>query len=77
MLRLIKMAVSRDTLAVLRCLLDSAKKGQLRGVAVCYWTTTGRREVVLTGAFRAQPEHAFGAAVLIKVKACNQLQLFA
>lgn len=77
MLRLITMKACKETVSVLLWLLDQARTGQLRGLALCYWTATGKREVLLTGVYRMEPEFALGAADLIKVTAGHQLDLFA
>jgi hypothetical protein len=77
MLRLITLKACQETISVLVWLLDQARRGQLRGLAICFWTASGTREVLLTGIYRAQPELALGAADLIKVTACHQLDLFA
>jgi hypothetical protein len=77
MLRLITFTVCKETVGVLQHMLRRATKGELRGVALAYWTVGGGSEVVLTGAYRAQPEHALSAADLIKVTAAHQLDLFA
>lgn len=76
MLRLITFKGCRETVAFLRLLLRKAWDNEVRGLVVCYWTTSGTREVVLTGVYRHQPEHALVAADLIKVRACRQLDLF-
>lgn len=76
MLRLIPFKVCKETIAVLRFLLAMARSGELRGLVLCYWGAQGRREVLLTGTYRAQPELALGAAELIKVTAAHQLDLF-
>lgn len=77
MLRLVKLTVCKETVSVLRYLLQLAIKGELRGIAVCYWRSGDVREVLLTGAYQQQPEHAFSAADLIKIAAGHQLNLFA
>lgn len=77
MLRLVTFAVSRETVLVLRYLLHKALKGELRGLALCYWSAEGRTRVFLTGPYRAQPVNALGAADLIKIAAGRQLDLFA
>lgn len=77
MLHVVKSLVSRETVAVLRDLLQRALTGQLRGLALCYWSAEGASVVLLTGVYRAQPEHALSAADRIKVIAAHQLDLFA
>lgn len=77
MLRVVAFTVCKETVAVLRELLQKALSGQVRGLAVCYRTTDGGSEVVLTGSYQAQPELALSAADLMKVTAAHQLDLFA
>ncbi len=76
-LRVVAFTACKESIAVLRYLLQKALKGQLRGLAVCYWTIDGGSHVLLTGAYHAQPKHALAAADLIKVEAAHQLDLFA
>lgn len=77
MLHLLPFTACKETIAVLRVLLQKALRGELRGLALCYWTLNGGSVVVLTGSYRAQPERALSAADLIKVTAAHQLDLFA
>lgn len=77
MLHLVPFTACKETIAILRDLLQKALRGELRGMALCYWTVNGGSVVLLTGAYRAQPERALGAADLIKVTAAHQLDLFA
>lgn len=76
MLRIIPFTVCKTTVAALRELLHRTLTGEIRGLALCYWTARGGTEVLLTGAYLAQPEHALSAADLIKVTACQQMDLF-
>lgn len=76
MLRLITSSVCRETMIVLRYLLHKAQRGELRGLALCYWPAEGGGRVFLTGPYRLQPVHALGAADLIKVTAGQQMDLF-
>lgn len=76
MLRVLTFGVCRESIALLRYLLDLALKGQLRGIAVCYWQQGLGNTVALTGVFSADPERALGGADLIKVAAGHQLDLF-
>lgn len=77
MLRIVSFAMCRETVSVLRGLLEKALLAQIRGLALCYWTNSGQSVVLLTGAYRSQPEHALSAADLIKVAAAHQMDLFA
>lgn len=76
MLRLVSFTACKQSISVLRCLLQLALKGELRGLALCYWTVEGGSRVILTGAYRADAERALGAAELIKVKALSDRDLF-
>lgn len=76
MLQLVTFSVSRETVVVLRYLLHKALRGELRGLALCYWPAEGNGRVFLTGPYRSQPVHAMGAADLIKVTAGYQMNLF-
>lgn len=77
MLRLIAFTACMETVTALQHLLHRAVRGQLRGIVLCTWSVDRGSEVILTGAYRAQPERALGAADLIKVEAAHQLDLFA
>lgn len=76
-LKVITFGVCRQTIALLAHLLQLAIKGQIRGVAVCYWHFGEGRRVALTGIFGTEPERALSGADLIKVHAAHQLNLFA
>lgn len=76
MLRVIDFTLCKQSIAVLRHLLQKALRGELRGLVLCFRTLSGKSEVILTGAYLAQPEQALSAADLIKVKAAHQLDLF-
>lgn len=76
-LRLIPFAVCRECVSVARYLLHEALRGELRGVAVCWWRSDGQQEAFIAGVYHTHPEHALGAADLIKVKAGHQMDLFA
>jgi hypothetical protein len=77
MLRIVSFSMCRETVAVLRDLLEKALTAKIRGMALCYWTQNGDSVVLLTGAYRVQPQHALSAADLIKVHAAHQMDLFA
>lgn len=77
MLKILSFPMCRETASVLRGLLERVLTGQVRGVVLCYWTNTGDSVVLLTGTYRAQPQHALSAADLIKVAAAHQMDLFA
>lgn len=56
---------ARDSVAVLKYLLQRAAKGELLGLAVCAQTTDGEEEVLLTDVFRRRPRRASHAATRI------------
>jgi hypothetical protein len=62
MLRLVSFAVCKETITVLRELLELALKGELRGLAMCYRMRDGRDRVLLTGVHKHRPEFAVSAA---------------
>lgn len=57
---------ARDTIAVLRALLELALDGKLRGVAICYRDEEGNEEVALTGIYKTHPVYAVNAGVRLK-----------
>jgi hypothetical protein len=57
---------ARDTISVLRALLELALAGNLRGVAICYRDSEGNEGVALTGIYRAHPEYAVNAGARLK-----------
>lgn len=77
MLKLVAFGICRDTIGLLLHLLLLAKKGHLRGIAVCYWLPGSGTRVALAGIYRREPERALGAADLIKASAGRQMDLFA
>lgn len=54
---------ARDTIAVLRALLDLALSGKLRGVAICYRDSEGHEDVAFTGIYRDAPAYAASAGM--------------
>lgn len=76
MLRLVKLPIYRDILAVLTVLIEMAVNGELLGMVLCYRTAQGRTEVLLTGLYRSRPENALGAAARIHMAVSRQLDLF-
>lgn len=77
MLQIVSLLVCKETVAVLKVLLQKALRGELRGLALCYWRADGTSQVILSGVYRTRPQHALSAADLIKVTAAHQLDLFA
>lgn len=58
----------RDTLSILRVLMSMAVRGELRGLVVCYKTAEGVERAVLTGAYKASPSKAAGAAMRMSMQ---------
>lgn len=59
---------ARDTISVLRALLELAVKGQLRGVAICYRDSEGQEDVAFTGIYRANPVYAAHAGMRLSME---------
>jgi hypothetical protein len=74
MLRLVKFAHCKETIAVLRMLLHKALEGRLRGIAVCFRTPDGD-QVLATGIYGVHPEAILTAAARLKFTAAHQLEL--
>lgn len=72
-MQVLKFAVCKETIAVLRVLLEKALRGDLRGVALCHFTREGKDEVIFTGAYLERPENAIGAALRMKWAATHRL----
>lgn len=53
---------ARDTVAVLKFLLEQAESGILNGVAVCALHTDGEEDVMFTDAYKRKPRTAGAAA---------------
>lgn len=53
----------QDTISVLKVLLTMALSGKLRGLMICYRTDEGVEKTVFTGAYKAHPNKAVGAAL--------------
>lgn len=70
-----RFGICRDTVAVLKFLLELALTGQLRGLALCYRTAEGKDEVLFTGVHDRRPESALGAASQMHVVAANRIEL--
>jgi hypothetical protein len=54
---------NKDTIAVLRCLLDQAIKGEVIGVALCYRTADRNEHAAFSGIYKARPGAAVNAAM--------------
>lgn len=74
-MHLIKMTEfrSRETIAVLKCLLERAQRGELDGgVALCAKATTGVEEILFTGEYRKDPAKAANAAMRLCVRLAQE-----
>jgi hypothetical protein len=58
---------NRDTLAVLRALIERAIRGELFGLAVCA-LRPGHEDIYFTGMYLADPAKAVNAAARIKTR---------
>lgn len=72
-MQLVRFAVCRETIAILRVLLEMAIKGEIRGLALCYRSAEGKDEVRFTGPYRERMENAIGAALRMKWAAVHRL----
>lgn len=59
---------ARETIEVLRTLLAMAIRGELRGLALSYRTSSGAEETIFTGAYKANPEAAMHASLRLSVR---------
>lgn len=66
-LRLVEVT-NRDTVAILRVLLDRAIKGEVVAVAICYRTGDRVNRTVFSGIYKARPGAGVNAAMLMKDK---------
>jgi hypothetical protein len=53
---------SRETVSVLRHLLERAEKGEIMGAALCVKTIAGPEEIAFAGVYRLNPAKAVNAA---------------
>lgn len=65
-LSLVKHA-SKDIVEALESLLELARKGELRGLAIYYRETGGHEDAVFTGIYRTNVAEAVKAAMLMSV----------
>lgn len=62
-------ASNKDTVSVLKVLLDRALAGEVVGIAVSFRTTADRSDrFALSGIYKARPGAAINAATLLKWK---------
>lgn len=65
--------VNKETVAVLRCMLDAALKGELAGIAACAKFKGGHERAFFTGAYRSRPSEAAAAAMRLSMKLTQAL----
>lgn len=58
----------RETVGILRDLLTLALQGKLRGLMVCYRTEEGEEPIIVTGAFKVNPNKAAGASLRMSLR---------
>lgn len=63
---------SRETVAVLRCLLELAIAGDVAGIAVCYQTPDRDNHTALAGVYKEHPAGAVNAASMMKARLLRQ-----
>jgi hypothetical protein len=56
---------NKDTVAVLRCLLDKAIKGEVTAVALCYRTADLKEHAAFSGIYKVRPGAGVNAAMRI------------
>lgn len=74
-LRLVASVRNDDTLAVLQSLMAKAKRGELRGVVLCYKTADGVEDAAFTGCYKACVAEAAYAAMKLSWKLTQAQEL--
>lgn len=64
---------NKETVSVLRCMLEKAVAGQLDSLAACFHLSNGTEEAIFTGRYNASPAYALAASMKISWK-LNQMQ---
>jgi hypothetical protein len=59
---------NRETVSLLRRLLNQAQAGQISGMAMCFRTSDGIEDARFTGMYRADPGKAVNAAMRLTWK---------
>jgi hypothetical protein len=59
---------NKDTVAVLRYLLDQALRGEVVGIAVCYRMRDGEEDSLFSGLYKARPNEGAGAAMRLSLE---------
>lgn len=71
--RVLTFGISKDTIAVLKFLLELALTARLHGLSVCYRTDDGKDQILFTGVYEKRPTEALLAASLMHVAAADRL----
>lgn len=58
----------RDTIGILRCLLERAEQGEIVGLAMCYRTKDRVEHAAFSGIYMARPGAAVNAAMRLSWK---------
>jgi hypothetical protein len=54
---------NRDTVSLLKCLLDDALRGEIAGLALCFKDRDGQERAAFSGTYRGRPSEAASAAM--------------
>lgn len=58
----------KDTIGILRCLLERAERGEIVGLAICYRTKDRMEHAAFSGIYRSKPGAAVNAAMRLSWK---------
>jgi hypothetical protein len=58
----------RESVSILKVLLELALKGKLRGLVICYRTDDGTERTIYTGAYKAHPGRAAEASLRMSLR---------
>jgi hypothetical protein len=67
----------KDTVSLLKLLLGLSLQGKIRGLMVCYRTDEFEEKTIFTGAYKAHPNKAVGAALrtsMFAMRASGELE---
>jgi hypothetical protein len=62
---------NRDTVEVLEALVAKARAGEITGIALCYRTSQGAEDALITGRYAASTDLAAAAALRMSMKLAN------
>jgi hypothetical protein len=62
---------SRDTVEVLEALAQKARAGEIVGITLCYSTSQGDEDSLITGSYAASTDLAAAAALRLSIKLAN------